>query len=222
MLDLPIVIAAAGRGSRLGFGIPKCLVEVEGRTILDRQLDLLTEARDVRVVVGFHGSDVRAAIARWALPVRVVENRAWDSTNTLASLELATRDVSGRCVVLDGDLIVDPDDFERFADVSGEGTDPCIAITPAGTDDGVFVDIVTVPDSYGRTTVTSFRRTPVAEYEWSGLAVVHAASLRNHDGWVYETLAAHLPLRGVAVRAWEIDTLGDLRRAEAALGARVR
>ena len=86
--DVPFVIAAAGRGSRLGFGIPKCLVEVGGRTILEHQLDLLSGCDDVRVVVGYRSADVRSLLARVGGRVRVVENTEWATTNTLASLEL--------------------------------------------------------------------------------------------------------------------------------------
>src|SRR5690606_7919343 len=47
------VICAAGTGSRLGVGVPKCLISVDGRSIIDRQLDLLVDVPDVRVAVGY-------------------------------------------------------------------------------------------------------------------------------------------------------------------------
>ena len=219
--DVPFVIAAAGRGSRLGFGIPKCLVEVGGRTILEHQLDLLAGCADVRVVVGYRSDDVRALVSHLDCDVRVVENQEWETTNTLASLELATRDVADRCVIIDGDLVIDPDDFERFLGVAFEGPDACIAATPAGTEDGVFVAFAAEPDAQSRATVTEFRRSPATGFEWSGLALVHAASLRVRDGWVFSALEPGLPLRAGIVRAWEVDTVADLGRAEAALRARV-
>lgn len=57
------VILAAGRGSRLGKYTddkPKCLIEIGGETLLDRELRLLSElgikAQDVFVVAGYlHG-----------------------------------------------------------------------------------------------------------------------------------------------------------------------
>jgi CTP:molybdopterin cytidylyltransferase MocA len=219
--DVPFVIAAAGRGSRLGFGIPKCLVEVGGRTVLEHQLDLLAGRDDVRVVVGYRSDDVRALLARLDRRVGVIENRDWETTNTLASLDLATRDVDGRCVIIDGDLIIDPNDFDRFLEIAFEGPDACIAATPAGTEDGVFVEFARAPDAQGRAMVTEFRRSPATGYEWSGLALVQTASLRVRDGWVFSALEPGLPLRSGIVRAWEIDTVADLGRAEAALRQRV-
>ncbi len=220
-LDVPFVIAAAGRGSRLGLGVPKCLVDVGGRTVLDRQLELLSPQADVRVVVGFRAADVVAEVARLGRRVRIVENPEWATTNTLASLELATRDVAGRCVIVDGDLVIDPTDFDRFVRVAGERPDPCIAITPAGTEDGVFVGTTGHPDADGRAVVTDFRRSPSDDYEWSGLGLVAAAALRARDGWVFTALEGGLPLRACVVRAWEIDTPADLDRAVAALASRV-
>ena len=63
------IILSAGQGSRLGHLVddrPKCLIEFNGRSLLDRQLDTL-EANGVReavVVTGFHDELVREAIAR--------------------------------------------------------------------------------------------------------------------------------------------------------------
>ena len=219
--EIPVVIAAAGRGSRLGFGVPKCLVEVGGRSILEHQLELLNGFPDVRVVVGFRGDDVAAHLAHIGARPRLVMNEEWETTNTLASLELATRDVDGRCLIIDGDLLLDPTDFARFLGTATEGPDACIAVTPAGTEDGVFVDFVDPPDARGRAVVTEFRRAPASGYEWSGLALVHATTLRVRDGWVFSALEADLPLRAMVVRAWEVDTVADLGRAEAAFRARV-
>ena len=63
------IILSAGQGSRLGHlvdGRPKCLIDFNGRTLLDRQLDTL-EANGVHeavVVTGFHDELVNEAIAR--------------------------------------------------------------------------------------------------------------------------------------------------------------
>ena len=39
------VIAAAGLGSRLGAATPKCLVKIDGVTLIERQLELLRTSR---------------------------------------------------------------------------------------------------------------------------------------------------------------------------------
>ena len=58
-LNMKAIILSAGQGSRLGHLVddrPKCLIDFNGRSLLDRQLDTL-EANGVLeavVVTGFH------------------------------------------------------------------------------------------------------------------------------------------------------------------------
>ena len=53
-----VIIAVAGLGSRLGLGKPKCLVELEGRPIIEYQLKLLKNIPDIRIVIGFEEFEV--------------------------------------------------------------------------------------------------------------------------------------------------------------------
>lgn len=82
------IILAAGRGSRLQ-GLtdqkPKCLVELDGRPLLEHQLDALrrSEISDIGIVTGYR---------REALEDRgLVEfhNPRWDQTNMVSSLACA-------------------------------------------------------------------------------------------------------------------------------------
>ena len=47
------IISAAGMGTRLGLNAPKCLLQFNGISIIQHQLDLLKDIEDVRIVVGF-------------------------------------------------------------------------------------------------------------------------------------------------------------------------
>ena len=47
-----VIISCAGMGKRLGLGIVKCLVDVDGKPLIIRNLELLDDCDDVRVVVG--------------------------------------------------------------------------------------------------------------------------------------------------------------------------
>lgn len=103
------VILAAGRGQRLGMRveeIPKCLLEVGGRTLLDHQLEMLAAAgvRNVCVVTGYHHDVVvRACHNR----VHVIQNPKWASTNSLYSLWLARNWVTASLVVMNCDVLAD-------------------------------------------------------------------------------------------------------------------
>lgn len=48
-----VVIAAAGMGTRLGIGKPKCLLEINDKALLEYQLDLLKDIKNIFIVVGF-------------------------------------------------------------------------------------------------------------------------------------------------------------------------
>ena len=51
--NVSIVISCAGMGTRLGLGCTKALVEIEGKTLIERQLEILKDYDDIRVVVGY-------------------------------------------------------------------------------------------------------------------------------------------------------------------------
>ena len=62
------IILSAGQGSRLGHMVddrPKCLIDFNGRSLLDRQLDTLEACgvHEAVVVTGFHDELVEQAIA---------------------------------------------------------------------------------------------------------------------------------------------------------------
>ncbi|HUE79427.1 MAG TPA: phosphocholine cytidylyltransferase family protein [Sphingomicrobium sp.] len=107
------IILSAGQGSRLGHLVddrPKCLIDFNGRTLLDRQLDTL-EANGVHeavVVTGFHDELVEAAIAARAggIKVRTIYNPFFKVADNLGSLYIARAELSGECLVWNGDTLV--------------------------------------------------------------------------------------------------------------------
>jgi L-glutamine-phosphate cytidylyltransferase len=107
------IILSAGQGSRLGHLVddkPKCLIDFNGRTLLDRQLDTL-EANGVHqavVVTGFHDELVEQAIAhRSGRPeVRTIFNPFYKVADNTGSLFMAREELSGDCLVWNGDTLV--------------------------------------------------------------------------------------------------------------------
>ncbi len=114
------IILAAGQGSRLGqmtAGRPKCLIEFNGRSLLDRQLDTLAAngIEEAVVVTGFHDELVNAAIARRAggPAVRTVYNPFYKVADNLGSLFVARDELDGDCLVWNGDTLVSDDLMSR-------------------------------------------------------------------------------------------------------------
>ena len=104
------IILAAGRGLRLNAAcgdIPKCLLRVGGKTLIERQLTSIRRLRiqDVVVVVGFKSVQVRAACPEG---IRFIENPIFDRTNSLYSLWLARNELHDGFLVLNSDVLFHP------------------------------------------------------------------------------------------------------------------
>ncbi|MFL6737050.1 MAG: NTP transferase domain-containing protein [Sphingomonas sp.] len=107
------IILSAGQGSRLGHLVddrPKCLIDFNGRTLLDRQLDTL-EANGVPeaiIVTGFHDELVNQAIGRRSggPNVRTLYNPFYKVADNTGSLFMAREELAGDCLVWNGDTLV--------------------------------------------------------------------------------------------------------------------
>lgn len=118
------VILAAGEGRRLhaaSQGLPKCLVEVGGRTLMDHHVAALRAAGVGRIVVvgGHRADDVRAAVP----DATFVVNEDYATTNSLYSLHLARSVLKGSFLVVNADVFADPEVYARVA--GGPGS--CLA-----------------------------------------------------------------------------------------------
>ena len=109
------VILSAGAGSRLlplTRERPKCLVEVDGRTILDWQLDAVRTAGIDRAVVvgGYRCAQIAAHLARdtASLPVELVFNPFWSHASSIGSVWAAREHLRGAFCLMNGDTIFDP------------------------------------------------------------------------------------------------------------------
>ena len=196
------VIAAAGFGSRLNRGIPKCLVDVDGHKIIEYQLALLQDVPDVRIVVGYHADKVRQFVTPLRPGVTFIANDQFASTSTLQSYYMGCHDIHDFFILLDGDIIPHRKSFADFLSrFSGE---TMIGISPMTTEDAVFVHT----DSQSR--ILEFTRSRVSPWEWSNIAVLHSDFLDNEPTYVYQCIEKKLPVRAETVERLEIDTQADL------------
>ena len=110
-----VIILAAGRGTRLGalgHNVPKCLLPIGKRTLLDRQLEQIARFGLGRptVVVGTQGSCWNEATlgALRERPVDLVLNDANETTQNVYSMWLGLRYAEPESALLwDGDLLVE-------------------------------------------------------------------------------------------------------------------
>ncbi|GAA4721131.1 phosphocholine cytidylyltransferase family protein [Sphingomonas lutea] len=127
------IILSAGQGSRLGHMVddrPKCLIDFNGRSLLDRQLDTLAAngVEEALVVTGFHDELVDAAIAaRSGGPrVQTIFNPFYKVADNTGSLYMAREALSGDCLVWNGDTLVSDALMRRVVENDRSGI--CVTI----------------------------------------------------------------------------------------------
>lgn len=112
------IILAAGRGNRLGALTerePKCFLRVGPLTLLEHQLEALArfEVSPVVVVAGYRSEVVAARVNAHA---QLIENARHATTNSLYSLWLAREQVHDGFVLLNADVLFDPEVLRRVLD----------------------------------------------------------------------------------------------------------
>lgn len=107
MANLSVIIPAANYGRRMKAYGPKCLIEINAETILDRQIRLIREVydsnTDIILVCGYETDNIRQ---RYRHLVRIVENPDYATTNISKSIKLgldATR--KDNILIVYGDLV---------------------------------------------------------------------------------------------------------------------
>jgi choline kinase len=115
-VPVPVVILAAGRGSRLApltDELPKCLVRVGVTSPLDSTLAALETAPDVSeivLVVGHARRRIEAFLSqrRSALAVRSIFNPEYDTRNNIVSAGLAREAGAAGFVLVNSDVVCAP------------------------------------------------------------------------------------------------------------------
>ncbi len=202
-----VVICAAGLGSRLELNMPKCLVEIGGRRLIEYQLDLLRDFENIHIVVGFMEEEVMKCVKRIRKDVVFVRNPDYRTTSNSHSLNLGARGFSEGYLTLDGDILIEEDEFKRFM-AKANPRETLIGITESKTEDAVYVDFDPATG-----VIRDFRRSPKTAYEWTGIAVIAGIEIRPEVGYVFKNLERYLPLKAARVHCFEIDTPEDLNLA---------
>jgi len=113
------VLLAAGRGKRLGSTSPKVLVEIAGKTLLERHLTNMHEAGidSLTIVVGFEQDQIRGALAKIAapFPIDFIENPDF-VRGSILSLQVATKagKLDGGGIWMDADVLYPPELLRRL------------------------------------------------------------------------------------------------------------
>lgn len=220
----PIVIAAAGLGSRLGYGRPKALVEIEGRTMIERLLTgCLADEKDIRIVVGYQEQDVIDHVRNLRPDVIFVRNPDYRDGAARRSFALGAQAIKQPLIMMDADLLVDLASWRAFTAEAHKratqgGTQAerfLIGITPVNSTDAVFVRTSGgIPSAPAK--IEGFTRKEPQPFEWASIACLDGSCFSTNDkSFVYECLEPYLPLATAVIDIAEIDTPEDMKSAQA-------
>ncbi len=116
------VVLAAGVGKRFGaatLALPKCLLPIDGTTLLQRYLDAFrqTGVKEVVIVVGHLQDKVRRECARYGkdITIRFVENREYRKGSIL-SLQMAGSELKSDVLVMDADVYFPVEALQKLVD----------------------------------------------------------------------------------------------------------
>ena len=86
-----IVISCAGMGTRLGIGSTKALIDIDGKPLIIRQLELLKDFDDIRIVVGYQMEKVIEVVNSYRKDILFVFNHDYRNTGTGGSFSRAIK-----------------------------------------------------------------------------------------------------------------------------------
>ncbi len=114
------IILAAGLASRLRpltEILPKCLLELHGRTVMDYQIDVLRAAGidDVLVITGHMGERIQEAMGD---RVRYTSYADYASTNNLYTLHACAEHLDDSCIILFSDVLLSASAMQSLAESS--------------------------------------------------------------------------------------------------------
>lgn len=199
-----VVISCAGIGSRLGLGLTKALVQINGSSLISWQLKMFKDVEDLRLVIGFQGGEIIEEVLKYRKDVIFCYNHRYFETKTGASYYLGARHANQESIEWDGDLLVHPDDVALLLNTKGE----YVCYGDVSSEDCVFVRVGEQGEVLG------FSREE-GDYEWTGPACMDKKHLTYCSQNVFNMFEPLCPIRGIKVRAYDIDTYNDyLRVAE--------
>ncbi len=196
-----VVISSAGIGSRLGLGLTKALLQINGRSLISWQLEQFKDVEDLRIVVGFQANDIIEEVLKYRPDAIFVFNHLYFETKTGASFYLGAKDAGDEIIEWDGDLLVHPDDVKTILNTLGE----FICYSDITSEDAVYCKT----DEQGN--VLAFSREN-GDYEWTGPACIKKEHLTYSSNNVFNIFERVLPMKGIKVRAYDIDTYSDYKR----------
>lgn len=140
------IILIAGLGTRLSpltNTMPKCLTEINGKSIIANMLEKLEQnhIEETILVIGYLGNKIKKTIGKkfGNMKVSYIENDIYDKTNNSYSLWLAIKNLDEPLLILEGDVFFENKLLKELLDDERENITAVEKYNPHL--DGTFVDV---------------------------------------------------------------------------------
>ncbi len=126
---MKVIILAAGQGTRLRpltDHCPKCMVEVNGKSIIERQLETMyacgIEEDDIIIVAGYKNDVLRERLKN--TKIHFVINKEYEATNMVYSLMCAknTMELAGDILISYGDILYNAEVLNKILNAQAESS----------------------------------------------------------------------------------------------------
>ncbi len=199
--DITVVISCAGMGTSLGISTTKSLLDICGKPLIIRQLELLNDIRDIRLVVGYDAEEIIKVVTDYRKDIMFSFNYDYNTTGAGASLSKSIVGASDQVLTIDGDLVINPSDLDRVINYNGD----VICGTRRFSNNPIWLDIK-------HEKVVGFSEI-TGQLEWSGLAKISNNLITPSNGHVYQILIPLLPIDYLEIQTIDIDTVEDYEKA---------
>ncbi len=109
------IILAAGEGTRLRpytLECPKCMIEIDGKSLIDRQLSVLGN-REISEVIIIGGYKIEMLEGKGN---KIIENPRYYETNMVSTLFSAEEELNGTLIISYGDIVYSKEVLELLLD----------------------------------------------------------------------------------------------------------
>lgn len=123
---MKVIILAAGQGTRLRpltDDCPKCMVEIDGRSIIDRQIETMKacgiKEEQIYIITGYRGEVLKEHLK--GTNIHFIQNKNYNTTNMVCSLMCAKNimEKDKDIIVSYGDIIYEPQVLEKILEAEG-------------------------------------------------------------------------------------------------------
>ena len=113
---IKVIIPAAGRHSQLNLEAPCCMLDINGKTILERQIEALKKInlKDIIVIRGYEKDKI-------GIPnITYYDNDEYENSSVLYSLMKAEKEMNDGFIVIFSDLIFDENIIKKLLETEGD------------------------------------------------------------------------------------------------------